>query len=65
MQSENNIGSQKAIPLRRYFIVVCTTCIGVVVSFIFYMVVDNWEHEHQRLEFESRAKAYANAVQTN
>ena len=65
MQSDNNIKSQKATPLRRYLIVICTIGIGVVISFILYMMVDNWEQEHQRFEFESRAKGYANAVQTS
>ena len=65
MQSDNIIASQKASSLRRHLIVICTISIGIVVSFILYMMVDSWEQEHQRFEFESRVKGYANAVQTS
>ncbi len=51
--------------LERYYSVICTITIGVVVSFILYIVVDGWEKEHQRFEFEARVKGFANAVQTS
>ena len=64
MQDENMIEARATIFLRRYFTVICTICIGIAVSLILYVMVNNWEQEQQRFEFESRAKGYANAVQT-
>ena len=65
MQSENNMAIKKMVPLRRYLIVLVTIVVGAVASVLLYMLVEEWEQEHQRLEFESRAQAYANAVQTS
>ncbi len=65
MQSDMNTASQKSSSMRRHLIVICTISIGIVASFILYMMVDSWEQEHQRFEFESRVQGYANAVQTS
>ena len=62
MQTENHIKSHERIPLRRYLASMCTLGIGMVISFILYTIVDNWEREKQRGEFESLVKGYANAV---
>ncbi len=65
MQSENDIELRKDSSIRRYLIVIFTVLIGIVVSLFLYIVVDIWEREHQRIEFESRVKGLANAVQTS
>lgn len=65
MQTINNIEKPDSIPLRRYFVFVCTIVVGVVLSFFLYTMVNNWEKAHQRIEFESIVKGYANAVQSS
>jgi PAS domain S-box-containing protein len=65
MERENNIKAPTATPLRKYLIVICTIGIGVVASLILFIIVNNWEKENQRIEFETRVKGYANAVQTS
>jgi len=65
MQTENKIEAHKTIPIRRYLALMCTITIGVVVSFILYITVKNWQQEDQRLEFESVVKGYADAVQNS
>ena len=65
MQSKHDIEAHNTIPLRRYLSILFTLGIGIVASFTLYMMVNNWEQENQRLEFESRVKGYANAVQAS
>ena len=62
MQSGNNIKSKEDSSLKRYFVVLLTTSTGIAVSFILYIMVDSWEQDHQRIEFESSVKGRANAV---
>jgi len=52
-------------PLRSYIPIICTFIIGVVVSLTLFVIVKNWEQTNQRIEFESRSRGYANAVQGN
>jgi|GEM_PF-2382425 len=65
MQTEKIINANESAPPRRYLAILCTIGIGVVVSFFLYTMVNNWEQEHQRIEFESLVKGYANAVQNS
>ena len=51
--------------VRRYFAVIYATLIGLLGSLVLYITANNWEREHLQIEFESRAKAYANAIQTH
>ena len=48
MQTENNVEGCETIPLRRYLAFMCTIGIGVVASFIIFLIVNNWEQEHRR-----------------
>ena len=65
MQTDYNTEALETIPARRYLAFVCTIGIGVVVTFILYIMVKNWEQEDQRIGFESVVKGYANAVQNS
>ena len=51
------------IPVRRYLPIVFMFVSGIVVSVALSFFVYQWEEARQRMEFESRAKAYANAVE--
>lgn len=51
------------IPVRRYLPILSTLVLGIVVSGVMSFLVYQWEETHQRMEFESRARAYANAVE--
>ncbi len=63
MQTENTIEAHETIPIRRYLAFMCAIGIGIVISFILFLMVKNWEQEDQRIKFESVVKGYANAVQ--
>jgi len=63
MQKANENNHRVAIPLRRYFPILCMIVLGVAVSFAMFMLVHSWEQTNQRSEFESWAKAYTNAVE--
>ena len=65
MYNENNIEENDMSPLRSYIPIICTFIIGVVASVTLFVIVQNWEHTNQRIEFESRSRGYANAVQGN
>ena len=65
MQTENNSEANETIPIRRYFAFICTIGVGVLVSFILFSMVKNWEQDDRRREFESIVKGYANAVQNS
>ncbi len=53
------------IPLRRHLQLMYTLAVGILVSFILFAIVNNWEHKNMRIEFESRSMGYASAVQNN
>lgn len=65
MQTEDEKLEHEKVPLRRYLALMYTIGIGVVVSFALYILVNNWEQEHQRIEFESVVNGYANAVKNS
>ncbi len=48
--------------LIRYSPIACAVVIGVVLSFFLFTLVGDWGRTKLQIEFESRAKAYANAV---
>lgn len=64
MEKSNETEYRVAISVRRYFPIICMLVIGVLVSFFMFWLVHRWEQMNQRSEFESRAKAYTNAVET-
>ena len=64
MQKANKIKHRVTIPVRRYFPIICLLVLGVAVSFVMFWLVHSWEQTNQRSEFESRAKAYTNAVES-
>jgi PAS domain S-box-containing protein len=59
------VGEHGMIFQRQYRPIVYTISIGVIVSLFLFKVVNNWEQKNQRIEFESRAMGYANAIQNN
>ena len=65
MRIEKNTEAHESIPLKRYFVFVCTIVVGVVASFFLYTMVNDWEKEHQRIEFESIVMGYANAIRSS
>jgi CHASE1-domain containing sensor protein len=65
MHYDNKINKHEMTPVRRYLPLTCTFAVGVLVSFILFTIVNNWEHDNLRIEFESRSMGYANAVQNN
>ena len=50
--------------VHRYLPVIGLLVFGVAVSFSLFWLVHNWEQTKQRSEFESRARAYTNAVES-
>ena len=64
MKTETNTAEHETSSIRHYLAFMCTIGIGVVVSFILFIMVKNWEQEDQRIKFESVVKGYANAVQS-
>ena len=50
-------------PYRRYLPIMLTIVIGILVSFILFTFMNNWEREKQRIEFESFAMQYAQTIQ--
>jgi len=53
-----------SIPVRRYLPIIYMVALGIVVSVAMSYFVYQWEETHQRMEFESRASAYANAMES-
>jgi PAS domain S-box-containing protein len=49
--------------MRRYFHIICTFIFGILLSLFLFMLVHKWEFHNKRMEFESRSKGYATAVQ--
>jgi PAS domain S-box-containing protein len=64
-QSDNKMKMHEMVPLRRYLPLTLTFFVGILVSFVFFAIVKKWELENQRIEFESRSRGYANAVENN
>lgn len=64
MQKANNINHCDTIPVRRYFPILCLLVLGIAVSFGMFLLVHRWEQKSQRIEFESKVNAYANAVES-
>ncbi len=62
-QNDNEINSVEKTAFRQYLPIICTVTAGVLISFILFAIVKKWDHENQRIEFESRSMEYANAVQ--
>ena len=52
-------------PLRRYIPIIGTFIIGILLSLTIFVIVRNWEQTNQRIEFESRVRGYAYAIQGN
>ena len=65
MRTEVNQKARQTIPPRRYLAIMLTIGIGVAASTILFIIVRNWERDHQRIGFELIAKGYANAVQNS
>lgn len=63
MQKSNKHRHRNAIPVRRYFPLICLLIVGVAGSFVLFWFVSRWEQANQRYEFESQAKTYSNAVE--
>jgi len=63
MQKANQKKHHVAIPVNRYFSVICLLVFGVAASFIVFWLVRDWEQTKQRSEFETTASAYTNAVE--
>ena len=63
-QKVNEFQPRSTIPARRFLPVICLFCIGVAASFVIFWLVNDWEMTKQRSEFESRANAYTNAVES-
>lgn len=64
MEKSNSIKYRVAISVRSYFFIICLFIVGVAISFVLFWVVRSWEETNQRSEFESRAKAYTNSVES-
>lgn len=65
MKNQNEIQSLRRMPTRRFFPVLCVFFIGMIISLILFVTVKNWEQTKQRIEFESRSRGYANAIESN
>ena len=55
VQKANEIKYRVTIPVRRFFPVIFLLVSGVVLSFVMFLMVYNWERTNQRTEFESWA----------
>lgn len=64
MQKANQIQHRVSIPVHRYFPVICLLVFGLTASLVIFWLVHNWEQMKQRNEFETRANAYTNAVES-
>ena len=63
MQHANDIEKDPAIARRRHATVIAVIGVGLLVSVLLYVIINEWEQKNRRVEFESRAISYANAVQ--
>ncbi len=64
MQKANQEKNRVTIQVHRHFPVICLLVFGVAASFVISWLVYNWEQTKQRSEFESRAIAYTNAIES-
>lgn len=64
MNKVDNSIHQLSNPVRRYLPIVSTVVLGIVVSVAMSFFVHQWAEDHHRIEFERRANAYANAVES-
>ncbi len=64
MQQLNQDKYRVRVQLHRYIPVIGLLVFGVAASFTIFGLVYNWEQTKQRSEFESRAIAYTNAVES-
>jgi CHASE1-domain containing sensor protein len=62
-QNDNKVDVQKVTHYPLYLPLMLTFAVGVIVSFILFEIVNNWERDNLRIEFESRSRGYANAIQ--
>lgn len=63
MAISNNNENPDAISVRRFFPIIYLLVSGILLSIFMFWLVYNWEQMNQRYEFESRVKAYTNAVE--
>ena len=64
MQPPNDMSHRDIRPARRHLPVILTAVLGIAGSLVLFWLVHGWEKMHQQMEFESRAKAYTNAVES-
>jgi len=64
MQKADEHEHRVEIPAQRRIPIFCVTVLGAVTSFVLFWIVHEWEQKSQRSEFESRAKAITNAVES-
>lgn len=66
MKISNDKKNRDAIPIpaRRFFPIIYLLVSGILLSVLMSWIVYSWEQMNQRYEFESRATAYTNAVET-
>ncbi len=63
-QNDNDMNKQEKTSFRNYLPIMNVVAIGMLVSFILFTIVKKWEHQNQRIEFESRSKGYAHALES-
>jgi len=64
MEESNRLKNQKKLPTQSYFPVILLFISGITISLLMFLLIYRWEQTNHRLEFESWAKTYANAVQS-
>ena len=64
MQKADQDKQRPLIQVHHYIPVIGLLVLGVAASFVMFWLVYNWEQTKHRTEFESRAKAYTNAVES-
>ena len=64
MQIASQIKHRDMIPVRRFLPVIILLIFAVAGSFAIFWLAYNWEQTKQRSEFESRANAYTNAIES-
>ncbi|MGD9139329.1 MAG: CHASE domain-containing protein, partial [Desulfobacterales bacterium] len=62
---ENHLKQYQPHAMRRHFPFMITIAIGILVSFVLFVIVNNWEKEDQKIKFESVVKGYSNAVRNS
>lgn len=64
METTKKIEKQNKLPIKSYFALISVTTISVTISLFLFWLIYNWEQNNQRIEFESWAKTYANAIES-